>query len=79
LLVRPIDSTYPPTTATSDPTAFSIVLDLGQEGTLRVNVTAVAELINVPVYRRWSGTAVGAVDGGKTLKGYGIWEQFEWF
>jgi hypothetical protein len=77
LLVRPIDSTYPPSIGTSDPSSFSIVLDLGHEGTLRVKVTAVADLVDVPVCRRWSGTAVGAVDGGKTLQGYGIWEQFE--
>jgi hypothetical protein len=64
--------------ATADPTAFSIVLNLGNEGTLRVNVTAVADLVNAaPVYRRWSGTAVGAVNGGKPLTGYGVWEQFK--
>jgi hypothetical protein len=76
--VRPINSTYPPSITTTDPTAFTIVLDMGHEGTLRANITAVADLVNgAPIYRRWSGTAVGAVDGGREINGYGVWEQFK--
>ncbi|KAG9233752.1 hypothetical protein BJ875DRAFT_377977 [Amylocarpus encephaloides] len=63
LVVRPLNAPYPPTIASPKNGDFSIVMDLGDAGVLRANVTRVTTVISGgPAYKRWAGTAVGKIE-----------------
>jgi len=77
--VRPsgVNSTYPPTIYSGSPGGFSIQLDLGDEGSMGVNVTG--ETITVEVgneYTRWLGGMEGSINGGEVLTGIALYEEF---
>ncbi|RDL41510.1 uncharacterized protein BP5553_01489 [Venustampulla echinocandica] len=79
LKVRPINSPYPPFIHTPAPDAFSIVLDMGAEGVLSVNLTMEMTIVDVPgMYNRWTGSMVGSVNGGTLMTaGVAMLEQFK--
>ncbi|CAG8971374.1 hypothetical protein HYALB_00006923 [Hymenoscyphus albidus] len=77
LVVRPLESLYTPSLETSEPKGFSIVMDLGDEGILAANITAIRTLVDAsPMYSRWGGCLAGAMNEGDELGGHGVYEQF---
>jgi hypothetical protein len=79
--VRPIgaNSTYPPTLSSGDPAGFSIVVDLGHDGTLEVEVSDQTTLISSPSYSRWTGQLKGRIRGSEVLTGVALYEEFALF
>ena len=76
--VRPSDGDYPPKANSTNPSGFSVELDLGLDGILSVNVTVETILAEgETLYTRWAGSMVGRLDGGKVIDGgIAIFEQF---
>ncbi|KAL2876525.1 hypothetical protein SGCOL_008334 [Colletotrichum sp. CLE4] len=73
--VRPVDGPYPPVGDGNFPSAFNIVMDLGKEGILNATVTRELTVLEVPIYERWTGPAVGSINGGPEMTGVGLWEE----
>ncbi|KXH52980.1 hypothetical protein CNYM01_07369 [Colletotrichum nymphaeae SA-01] len=73
--VRPVDGPYPPVGDGKFPSAFNIVMDLGKEGILNATVTREVTVMDVPIYKRWTGPAKGSINGGPEMTGVGLWED----
>ncbi|KXH68834.1 hypothetical protein CSAL01_00102 [Colletotrichum salicis] len=73
--VRPVDGPYPPVGDGKFPSAFNIVMDLGKEGILNATVTREVAVMEVPIYERWPGPAIGSINGGPEMTGVGLWEE----
>lgn len=71
------NSQYPPVITSGDPQGFHIVLDLGSEGILEVNVTNDVTIADAILYTRWSGTMSGGVKGGIVYTGVALYEEFK--
>jgi hypothetical protein len=79
--VRPTgaNSTYPPTLSSGDPAGFSIVVDLGDDGTMEVRVSDQTTLVSLPSYKRWTGQLKGGIQGSEVLTGVALYEEFALF
>ncbi|KAI9719987.1 MAG: hypothetical protein M1812_003112 [Candelaria pacifica] len=80
ITVRPFggNSTYPSTQSSGLPQGFEIVMDIGNEGILKANVTArFVTLAAASLYTRWIGNLEGSVNGGQLLKGLAQYEEFK--
>ncbi|OBT38732.1 hypothetical protein VE00_11002 [Pseudogymnoascus sp. WSF 3629] len=79
--VRPngANSTYPPTRSSGNPAGFSIVVDLGDDGTLEVDVSNQTTLLSSPLYKRWTGQLKGRIRGSEVLTGVALYEEFALF
>lgn len=78
LAVRPVGAPYPPTLLTSDPTQFTIVMDLEHGGVLNATVTALNRQVAEASYSRWLGSIAGTVNGAHvSSSGSALWEQFK--
>lgn len=75
--VRPwgVNDEYPPTIATGPPQGISVTIDLGDEGTLALNITSELILINEPYYQRFIGVVSASLDGCE-YGGKALYEQF---
>jgi hypothetical protein len=40
-----------------------------------VNITSLVTLKDAPVYRRWTGSLKGGIEGSETWEGVGLYEQ----
>lgn len=73
---------YPPSLAGQSPSGnFHIDIDLGDEGTMVVDVTPSTEIVVVPgqigeIYDRWTGKLKGGIVGKKSYTGTALYEQF---
>jgi hypothetical protein len=82
--VRPSGATdpYPPSLAGPSPSGnFYIHIDLGDEGTMVIDVTPSVEIVVVPgsigeIYNRWTGKLKGGIVGKETYTGTALYEQF---
>lgn len=78
--VRPTgaNNAYPPHTLTGVAGGFHIVADLGDLGTLDVNVTTANLIFNgLGLYNRMAGSVVASLNGGELITGgIALWEQF---
>ncbi|KAJ7775981.1 hypothetical protein DFH07DRAFT_983139 [Mycena maculata] len=87
ITVRPTgqNATYPPVLSTPNPTGYHIAIDLGEEGTLAVDVTVLTTLITVnPEYARSIGNVSGTLmpaSGAPTmgLTGMALFMTVLWF
>lgn len=71
------NSTYPPTLSSGDPAGFHIVIDLGNEGSLEIEVSnQTPTLISSPSYKRWTGKLRGGFQGSKAMTGVALYEEF---
>jgi hypothetical protein len=79
--VRPIGANdeYPPSLFSGIPGGFEIIADLGELGSLIVNVTTETTLFNgLGLYNRLAGSMVGSLNGGDLITGgVALYEQFK--
>jgi hypothetical protein len=79
--VRPIgvNDDYPPTVFSGIPGGFEIRADLGELGTLVVNVTTETVLFNgLGLYNRLAGSMIGRLNDGDLMTGgVSLYEQFK--
>ncbi|KAL2825793.1 hypothetical protein BDW59DRAFT_70177 [Aspergillus cavernicola] len=77
ILVRPYgdNSTYPPTQSTGAPTGFSIEITI-PEGQLELKAEYIHITVDSDLYRRFTGTLTGTLDGESLPDGIALWEQF---
>jgi hypothetical protein len=82
--VRPSGASdpYPPSLLGPAPSGdFHIDIDMGEEGTSIVDVTASVEVVAVPgavgqIYDRWTGSMKGGIPGKEQYTGTALYEQF---
>jgi hypothetical protein len=78
--VRPsgVNSEYPPHITSGNPGGFTVDLSLGAGSTLKVNATAVSIVLEgAPFYTRWIGSMAGSINGGASLTGIALFEEFK--
>jgi hypothetical protein len=82
LKVRPLgNATYPPQAGGPAPSGFSIEIDLGlaEGGLLVVNAINEVQVVDNPLYNRWSGKLSGGFKGQKQWNGNALYEEFQLF
>jgi hypothetical protein len=73
---------YPPSLVGQSPSGnFHINIDLGDEGTMVIDVTPSVEIAVVPgqigeIYNRWMGKLKGGISGKESYAGTALYEQF---
>ncbi|TVY82420.1 Tyrosinase family protein asqI [Lachnellula suecica] len=80
LVVRPTgpNDQYPPSVLTGDPGGFNITMDLGDAGTLSIDVTIVTTIADAgEAYKRWTGSMRGRNCCGEEMEGVALLEQFK--
>jgi hypothetical protein len=70
---------YPPILSSGNPGGFSIVVDLGDDSTLEIDVSDQSTLISSPSYKRWTGNLKGGIQGSEVLTGVALYEEFALF
>ena len=79
VVVRPwgANDEYPPTISSGPPQGVYIEVDLGAEGTLHLNITNELTIVDSGVYQRFIGSVYGDLNGGNTIEGRALHEQFK--
>jgi hypothetical protein len=75
--VRPYgaNSTYPPTISTGIPTGYNIQIAI-PEGQLEIQAERLYITVDTELYRRFTGTFKGTLNGKPLPDGVSLWEQF---
>jgi hypothetical protein len=79
LKVQPVGSPYPPSINSSDPSGYTINMDLGDEGVLSANLNTTTIILDGGMtYKRWAGILSGSMNGGEVREGgVSLYEQFK--
>lgn len=78
ITVRPTgqNDTYPPTTTSGTPSGFAISIDMGVNGTLKVNVEGILVATGDGLYLRGLGNSYGTFNGAELANGTAMWDAF---
>ena len=73
-----VNSTYPPLLDSGNPEGFHVVLDVDTNGTMEINITSNALVLQVgETYGRWLGNMTGSLNGGDVMNGIALYEEFK--